>query len=282
VPAEGHQLAIGDFSQVELRITAWLAGQKDLLKALRNGERIYEGMGARIYGVPISEITGEKYTFGKMVVLASGYGLGWRSLIKQACDGYDLRIEEPLARAAIEAYRGTWPAIPQLWRELEDAAFDAIAAPGVAFPVCDGRAALKATRNLQWLGLQLPSGRWVRLHQPKIVMDDRGGRFELREALSVMGLNLAHQWVRQTIWGGILVNYLVQGAARDVMVAAALRCEAHGWPVVLQVHDEVVCETPAGAVSAEQLAGVMNTLPDWAAGCPIATKAFIRDRYGKE
>jgi len=282
VPAAGHALAIGDFSQVELRVLAWLAGQHDLLKDMRRGAKIYEAMGARIYGLPIADIVDEKYTFGKMVTLASGYGMGWRSLIKQARDGYQLVVDEPLARAAIDTYRGTWPHIPELWRELEAAAFDALYAPDIAIPVCDGRAAFKVTKNRQWLGLQLPSGRWVRLHQPKLVLDDRNGLFEPRETLSVMGLNLAHQWVRQTLWGGVLTAYLVQSTARDLLVAAALRCEAHGWPVVLQVHDEVVCEVSAGSVTREALAAVMDTLPGWARGCPITTKAFIRDRYGKE
>ncbi len=121
------------------------------------------------------------------------------------------------------------------------------------------------------------------MREPKIIMDDRGGMFDPpRPTLSVMGMNIAHQWARQTLWGGILCNYLIQGSARDLLVDAALRCEAHGWPVVLQVHDEVVCETPIGAVTAAALTAVMNALPDWAAGCPIATKAFIRNRYGKD
>jgi DNA polymerase len=282
VPADGHELGVGDFSSVELRILAWYAGQRDLLDGLRNGEKIYEGMGARIYGVPITEITGERYTFGKMVTLGSGYGLGWRSLIKQSRDGYQLAVGEPLARAAIDAYRSTWRRIPQLWRELDNAAFDALATPGVTFPVCDGRVELKVSGDRQWLGLQLASGRWIRLREPKIVLDDRNGQFESRETLSVMGMNLAHQWVRQTLWGGVLTSYLVSGTARDLLVEAALRCEARGWPVVLQVHDEIVCETPIGAVTAEALAAVMSTLPDWAVGCPIATKTFIRNRYGKE
>jgi DNA polymerase len=115
------------------------------------------------------------------------------------------------------------------------------------------------------------------------VLDDRNGMFDPpRETLSALGLNLAHQWVRQTLWGGVLTSYLVQSTARDLLVAAALRCEARGWPVVLQVHDEVVCETPIGSVTADTLAAVMNALPDWASGCPIATKTFLRDRYGKD
>jgi DNA polymerase len=282
VPADGCELAIADFSQVELRVLAWLAGQADLIEDLRRGAKIYEAMAARVYGVPLAAITDEQRNFGKMVVLACGYGMGWRALIKQAKEQYDLAIDEALARAAIDAYRGTWTAIPQLWREAEAAAFDALALPGETVSACGGKATLKVSRNRQWLGLQVPSGRWIRLYQPKIVMDDRGGLFDPRETLSVMGLNLAHQWVRQTVWGGDLVNYLVQGAARDLLVNAALRCEARGWPVVLQVHDEVVCETPASAVTNEQLAAVMNQLPAWATGCPIATKAVIRDRYGKD
>ncbi len=119
VPADGCELAIADFAAVELRVLAWLADQRDLLEDLRHDAPIYEQMGARIYGAPIGEITGEKRTFGKVVTLGSGYGLGWRSLIKQAHDSYELNIEEPLARAAIDAYRGTWPRIPELWRELE-------------------------------------------------------------------------------------------------------------------------------------------------------------------
>lgn len=150
VPAEGHELAIGDFAAVELRVLAWLADQRDLINDLRRDEPIYEQMGSRIYGLPIADIVDERRTFGKMVVLGSGYGLGWRALIKQARDGYDLIIDEPLARDAIEAYRGTWTRIPELWRELEAAAFDAIGAPGVLIPVCAGRAALKTTKNLRW------------------------------------------------------------------------------------------------------------------------------------
>jgi DNA polymerase len=283
VPADGHELLIGDFSRIELCVTAWFADQRDLLTQLRSGEKIYDLTASRIYGVPISECTeGEKYTFGKMVTLASGYGLGWKALIKQARDQYDLIIDEPLARTAIDTYRGTWTKIPELWRELESAAFDALAAPGTLFPVCDGRAALKVTKNRHWLGLQLPSGRWIRHHQPKIVLDDRNGMFDPRETLSVMGLNLTHQWVRQTLWGGHLTNYLVQGTARDLLVQAALRCEARGWPVVLQVHDEVVCEVATGTVTAEQLAAVMSELPHWLRGCPISTKTFLRNRYGKD
>jgi DNA polymerase len=282
VPASGYELAIGDFSAIELRTIAWLAGQMALVADLNRGAKIYEAMAARIYGVPVERITEAQRNFGKMVVLACGYGMGWRALIKQAREQYDLVIDEPLARAAIDAFRSTWPKIPALWRALEAAAWDALGAPGVTIAVCDGRAAFRVSRDRQWLGLRLSSGRWIRLHQPKLIMDDRGGTFEPRVTLSVMGQDLAHQWVRQTVWGGHLTNYLVQGTARDLLVAAALRCEVRGWPVVLQVHDEVVCETPAGTVTAAMLAEVMNVLPVWAEGCPIACKTATRNRYGKE
>jgi DNA polymerase len=176
VPAAGHELAIGDFSRIELCVLAWLADQSNLLADLRAGKKIYDSTAARIYGVPIAECTeGEKYNFGKMTALACGYGLGWRALTKQAREQYDLVIDEPLAHTAVDTYRTTWPRIPDLWRELEAAAFDALAMPGTTFPVCDERAALKVTHDRQWLGLQLPSGRWIRLHQPKVILDDRNG-----------------------------------------------------------------------------------------------------------
>jgi DNA polymerase bacteriophage-type len=283
VAADGHELVVGDFSAVELRILAWLSDQTDLLEDLRHDEPIYEQMGARIYRLPIEEIVGEKRTFGKMVVLAAGFGLGWRSLIKQARDGYDLDVDEPLARDGINSYRGAFPMVPQLWRELEAAAFDAISAPGTAFAVAGNRAYLKVSRNRQWLGLQLPSGRWVRLHQPKIVMDDRNGAFEPQPTLSAMGLAPgSHQWVRSTFWGGVLTAYLVSATARDFLVEAALRVEARGWPTVLMVHDELVLEVPTGTVTAEDLAAEMNRLPEWADGCPITTKVFVSPRYYKD
>jgi DNA polymerase len=284
IAADEYELNVGDFSSIELRVLAWYADQRNLLTDLRNGAKIYHAMAARIYEVPVVRIVDgtDQYAFGKMVTLGCGYGLGWSSLIRQARDGYQLVIDEPLAHAAIDAYRTTWPKIPLLWRELEDAAFNALAAPGTEFPVCDGCAALKVSRDRTWLGLRLASGRWIRLREPEIIMDDRNGLFEPRPTLSAMGLNLAHQWVRQTFWGGHLTNYLVQGTARDLLVEAALRCEARGWPVVLQVHDEIVCETPVGTVTVEALAAVMNELPDWALGCPIATKTFNTSRYHKD
>lgn len=283
VPADGCELVTGDFATVELRVLAWLANQTDLVNALARGAKLYEAMAARIYQVSTDSIAKDavERNFGKATTLGAGYGLGWRALIKHALNNYDITVDEPLARAAVEAYREAYPMVPLLWRELENAAFDALDAPGVPILVCDGRAALKVTRNRQWLGLRLPSDRWIRLHRPAIIMDDRNGLFEPRPTLSVMGLNLAHQWVRQTLWGGVLTAYLVSATARDLLVQAALRCEARGWPVVLQVHDELLIEAPAGSITAAMLADEMSRSPAWADGCPIKTECTVRNRYGK-
>ncbi len=270
VPADGCELVTGDFATVELRVLAWLAGQTDLVNALAGGAKVYEQMAARIYRVPIASVVKDttERNFGKATTLGCGYGLGWRSLIKHAANGYDIVVDEPLARAAVDLYRSSYPRVPLLWRELENAAFNAIEMPGVLIPACDGRAALKMTRNQQWLGLQLPSGRWIRCYQPAIVLDDRGGLFEQRATLSAMGLNLAHQWVRQTMWGGVLTAYLIQGSARDLLVQAALRCEACGWPVILQVHDELVIEVSVGNLTATMLEQEMSRSPAWARRLP--------------
>ena len=190
VPADGCELAIGDFATVELRCPGLARRPERSARRPRPRREDLRADGARIYRVPIDSIAKDttERKFGKVTTLGCGYGLGWRALIKQAANGYDLAVDEPLARDAIDAYRTGYPTVPLLWRELEDAAFDAIEAPGVPIPVCDGRAALKMTKNLQWLGLQLPSGRWVRLHQPKIILDDRNGHVRPpRATLSVDG-----------------------------------------------------------------------------------------------
>lgn len=281
ISGNGKTLMAADYSQIEARVLAWLAGQKDLVDVFRSNGPVYELMASKIYGLPVSEITSgsRERQIGKMAVLGCGYGMGWRTFQKQAADQAGIEISDQEAQSAIEAYRSQNRKIKRLWWSVEEAAVAALNAPGVSMPC--GLVVWRATADRSYLTCELPSGRTINYPAPAL-MPTRTPWGEIKEAVTYMGTNAyTRKWERQNAYGGLFVENIVQAIARDLLADAMLRLEAHGFRVVLTVHDEVVCEVDEGTKSLDEFLAIMRSAPDWAEGLPIAAEGWAGRRYRK-
>jgi DNA polymerase len=278
-----RKLVIADLSNIEGRVLAWLAGEEWKIKAFRaydNGEGhdLYKVTAGKILGKDPADVTKEERQLqGKTPELAGGYqgGVGaYRVMggpVFEAMD--DTAIQE-----IVWAWRKEHPKTKSLWYDIEAAAKGAIEKPGTVTEVRGGllRFDVKADAfDRSWLRMRLPSGRFLCYVDAEI---DEEGR------ITYSGVNqYTRKWQTLDTYGGKLTENAVQAIARDVFMTGMRRAEEHDYPVVLRVHDELVCEVPDHAgYTAEVLAGLMSTNPGWAIGLPLSAAGFETRRYRKE
>ncbi len=274
--APGHKLIAGDFSAIESRVLAWLASEDWKLANYREYDAIgrpeLEPYCATATRMLKREVTPEDEAgrqIGKTADLALGFGgaLGaWRRFNPD-----DDRADDEILLNIAE-WRHTHPAITKFWKAFE-------------------RAALKAVHTGQQIDLgnqfvftvehgtlfvALPSGR--RLAYPQARLGP--GKFEGRRQIYFKS-NARGGWADDRGWYGTFTENVVQATARDLLAAAMQRLERAGYPVVLHVHDEVVCEVPEEFGSEDEFSRLLLELPDWAAGLPVAGKVRSGKRYAK-
>jgi DNA polymerase len=272
--APGRRLLIGDFSGVESRVLAWIAGEKTKLDAWAKfdvtGDPKLEPyyLNGRACGLP-EEIARDT---GKTCDLAYGYQGGIGAWNKLAPEG-DASTEDDKRR-----YQQTWrrmhPYTAAFWRNIETAALKAVRHPNQIFTV---KRLSVAYDGSTFLSITLPSGRALRYPFPRI----KQGKFG--DPVVVFMDNSGGKWTEcnhgQGVYGGLLTENIVQAASRDLLAAAMQRLEAAGYPVVLHVHDEVVCEVPIGVL--EEFQRLLTMVPEWAEGLPIAAKVRNGERFSK-
>lgn len=262
----GHRLLFADYSAIEARVLAWLAGETTLVDTFARGGDVYKVMAKDIYNKPVDKIDGNERQVGKMAILGCGYGMGGKRFAQQ-CTTMGIKVNEEEARRIVRVYRETNSAISGYWRELEEEFLencrDVISEKG------------------SFARLPLKSGRCLTYHNPRIVERDTPWG-EKRETVEVDTLNsVTRQWTSQIIWGGLLTENVVQATARDIMAGAMVRLENHGYPVVMSVHDEIICEVPEGHGSLAEMIDLMVNAPGWTSGCPLAAEGKESFRYEK-
>lgn len=282
VPSEGTRFLVSDFSNIEGRGAAWLAGQDDKLAVFRVNGPVYERMGAAVFNVPIEKVTKESLErwVGKTLELGAQYGLGWLKF-QTTCADYGRDLEDKLCQHSIETFRKVNHRIVALWADLEEAAMSAVLEPGTAFQVPSGKVVYQCHKKSHYLMCRLPSGRIIYYPRPKIEMTKTPWGAE-RESLTYETTNsYTRKWERVSTFGGKLLENTVQALARDMLAEAMMRLETAGYRVVLTVHDEIVAEAPHGFGSLEEFDRIMSEVPDWAEGFPVAVEGFEVDRYRK-
>jgi DNA polymerase len=256
-----------------------------------------------ILGKPIEEIAKfERQAYGKVPELACGYQGGVGAFLKMAyTQDPPVRVTEAEAKRIVSAWREKNYHIVQGWWEIQDAAIEAVGAPGCVVYCRGNKVAYTVSNGFLWC--LLPSGRVIAYAKPRLVwkeieaptegewangMAGEGpiyippteGRY--KRVVEYMGVDsLTKRWSVQSLYGGSQMNHVVQGTARDRMVEAMFAVEDAGLPLVLTVHDELLSEVPVGTASAEQYADLMMREPDWAAGLPVAVKTWKDVRYVK-
>ncbi len=306
----GYELIAADFSAIEARVLVVLAGQDDIVELWRSGQDVYKYNAARLYGVPIGQVTKQQRQTGKFQELGAGYGMGAKKAVSAGKAVYQLELSEENAREIINGYRTTHSKVVAFWNESDRAALHAVANPGVVFSFGGGKphageheirwsgsrwmwvekregiyqgnsGPLKFIKAGAYLYLILPSKRPLVYAAPRIVEAETPWG-ELKPGVEISSVSgYTHQWERQRMYGGLWVENIVQAVSRDLLKEADLRVEQHGYPVVLDVHDEVVAEVPEGFGSVEEFEKLLAVTPEWAAGWPIKAEGWRGTRYRK-
>src|SRR5262245_26727442 len=273
--APGYKLIAGDFSAIESRILAWLADEKWKLETYRKYDETgdpklepYCVLASQALRRPVTPEQEGDRQIGKIYDLAFGFGGGrgaWRKFDNS--DTYSDAEIEGFKRQFRRTHRATF----RFWHALERAAHRTVRTKR---RTALGNLAFEMERGT--LFMTLPSGRRLAYPEARMVP----GKFE--ETYNIRHKDNANgAWTDTDTWYGTLVENAVQAVARDLLVAAMQRLEAAGYPVVLHVHDEIVCEVPEDFGNEEEFLRIMLELPDWAAGLPIAGKVRSGKRYAK-
>lgn len=345
IPEAGYKFVVADYSNVEGRGLAWLAGEDDLIEVFVNGVDVYKKLASTVFNVSYDDVTKDQRQIAKAMVLGLGYAGGVGAFVTFAKNlGLDLndmtntlagtfpdhiwaatargyewaRIQEAkrpprpgekddrpsyildkkvwrTCDALKRMYREANPAIVQFWRDIEDAAMAAIRNPGKEFSA--GPRGVKFSRNVEtdnngnkvagwWLRMTLPSGRVMSYPGVGLSVSketDEDGKVSTNVRIKYQGENqLTRQWGFQYTYSGKLVENCTQALCRDLLANALLNVEANGYPIVLHVHDEIICETPdSPEYNVAELGRLMCELPDWAEGFPLVAEGAEMKRYAK-
>jgi DNA polymerase len=233
----GKVLMACDFSAIEARVLAWLAGEERVLEIFRGHGKIYEHAASGIYKVPIDSVTKGQRQIGKVAVLALGFQ-GGVGAFAQMARGYGVKVTDAEADEIKTAWRNNHPHIVKYWYNLEYAATNAVRYPGSTFSI--GSSKFKQAGS--FLFCKLPSGRILTYPYPQLQTTITPWGTE-KEGLTYMSEDpLTHKWERQKTYGGKLSENLVQAVARDLLTESMIRLESSGYTIVAHAHDEVICE----------------------------------------
>lgn len=275
VAAPGKLLVAGDFSTIEARVVLALAGQHDRLELVRTGQDMYCDLASVVLRRPINkkDHKRERQDIGKPTVLGCGFGMG--------ADKFHARYmkKEPfdLAKQCVDTYRKEWaPKVPKLWYGLEEAAAKAVwdrrpaSFAGCTYAIED-----------EWLTCRMPSGRKLYYFHP------RQARVQTPWGEPKAGWTYVAKKLGQVqtvhAYGGLLTENVVQALARDLLYDRALVAEREGFPLVLTVHDEIVCEVEEARADPNALHAIMEDAPEWARelGAPVGAECWAGERYRK-
>ena len=272
IPKEGCEFIVADFSAIEARVLAWLAGEQWRLDAFTEGKDIYCASASQMFGVPVVKhgINGELRQKGKVAELACGYGGGAGALISMGA--LDMGLKEDELPDIISSWRDANPEIVKFWYAVEKAAIETVKDHTDRTV---GRIGFQFSANTLWI--VLPSGRRLAYIKPKL-QPNRFGRM----ALTFEGLGANNKWTRGETYSGKLTENITQATARDLLAEAMRRMELAGLGIVGHVHDEVILEVPKGQYTVDDVCNIMNRNPAWADGLPLSSAGYTGNYYFKD
>lgn len=267
IPQKGGKFIISDFSAIEARVLAWLAGEQWRMDIFNSHGKIYEASASMMFGVPIESVTkgSDLRNKGKVAELALGYQ-GWVGALTQM-GGAEMGLSEQDMRDLAGAWRKANPAIVKFWKSCENHVKHAIQVGDCRQKETGIEFRYDKRKNL---AVKLPSGRSLYYVDARV----DGGQ------ISYMGLDDRKQWVRVESYGGKLCENITQAVARDLLADTMLRVDEAGFNLVLHVHDEVVCDE-ANTDRVDELTEILETPVSWAKGLPLTADTFEADYYQK-
>ena len=282
IPRPGCRFAIADYSAIEARVVAWLAGERWVLEAFKAGQDIYCATASQMFGVPVEKHGANSHLRqrGKVAVLALGYGGGESAL--EAMGALKMGIPEEDLEEIKKKWRSANPAICRLWGAVETAAVTCVRTGEWQAVTIEGgtlvfRLEADDASGQRFLTVELPAGRKLFYADPVLKAGKWGGT-----ALSYMSLNQnTKKWGRTDTWGGKLVENITQAVARDCLAETLFRLHMMGLDPVFTVHDEVICEVDDD-IQLNDILAAMAAPVDWAPGLPLKGAGFCADYYQKD
>ena len=269
VPQEDRKFIVADFSAIEARVIAWLAGEKWRQDVFAEGKDIYCASASQMFGVPVEKhgVNGHLRQKGKIAELALGYGGSVGAL--KAMGALEMGLSEDELPALVSAWRQANPKIVQFWWAVDRAVMDAVArrtttkTHGIIFSARNGM-----------LFITLPSGRSLSYVKPKIGENRFGG-----DCITYEGVGGTKKWERIDSYGPKFVENIVQATSRDILCYAmkTLRC----CSIVMHIHDEVVIEADR-RMSLQAVCDQMGRTPPWASGLQLRADGYETDFYKKD
>lgn len=270
IPKEGCRFLVSDFSAIEARVLAWLAGETWRLETFSAGGDIYCASASHMFRVPVEKhgVNGHLRQKGKIAELALGYGGSTGAL--RAMGALDMGLTEEELQPLVDTWRDTNPAITRLWWDVDRAVKYTLLGRSDKPKLPQGIVVRTKGPLLQ---IRLPSGRWLSYFKPAI--DERG-------QVTYEGSMTNGGWGRVESYGPKFVENIVQGVARDCLAEAMINLDFAGKHIVFHVHDEVIVEEPLDGDDPEYIARLMTLPIDWAQGLPLDADAYACDYYKKD
>jgi DNA polymerase len=271
VPKVGCKFIVADFSAIEARVIAWLAGESWRNDVFATHGKIYEASAAQMFRVPIEEITkgSPLRQKGKIAELALGYG-GSAGALK-AMGALDMGLSEEELKPLVSAWRNANPNIVRLWWDVDSSVKTAVKEKtrtethSIQFEYCSGM-----------LLIRLPSGRQLTYVKPRMGVNSFGS-----ESVTYEGVGSTKKWERIDSYGPKFVENIVQAIARDIL-CYAMRClDQAGHKIVMHVHDEAVIEAPV-ETSVQGVCSIMGETPPWAKGLLLRADGYECNFYKKD
>jgi len=271
VPKKGYKFIVADFSAIEARVIAWLAGETWRNEVFATHGKIYEASASQMFRVPIEGITkgSPLRQKGKIAELALGYGGSVGAL--KAMGALDMGLTEEELKPLVYAWRNSNPNIVRLWWDVDRAVKEAVTercrteTHRISFEYRSGM-----------LLIRLPSGRQLTYVKPRIGINSFGS-----ESVTYEGIGGTKKWERIESYGPKFVENIVQALSRDILCYSMRKLDEKDFDIVMHVHDEVVLEVPI-EISVQDICALMGHTTPWAQGLLLRADGFDCIFYEKD
>lgn len=274
----GCTFHVCDFSAIEARVIAWLAGETWVLDVFRKGGDIYCATASQMFGVPVEKhgANAELRQKGKIAVLALGYGGGVSAL--EAMGGSRMGLSQQEEKDIMLRWREANPKIVKLWKVIELAAIRAIQT-GETITINRG---IEVGRHWGCLTIKLPSGRTICYPRASIGVERNDGWRGDHPIIEYEGLNqITKKWEKIRTYGGKLTENVVQSIARDILGIVILRAYRESLNIVFHIHDEIIVEAEAGQ-TLKDVETLFSEPISWCTDLPLKGAGYSTPYYLKD
>lgn len=269
IPRTGFKFIVADFSAIEARVLAWLAGEKWRMRVFAEGKDIYCSSASQMFGVPVEKhgVNGHLRQKGKIAELALGYGGSVGAL--KAMGALDMGLTEDELQPLVDAWRSSNPMVTTLWWDVDR-----------AVKQCVHEHVSVRTHNIVFtyksgfLIIKLPSKRCLYYVKPRVEENKYGG-----ESVTYEGVGSTKKWERLESYGPKFVENITQAIARDILLYAMQTLKE--YRIVAHVHDEAIIEADKNT-SVQSVCELMGRTPPWAEGLVLRADGYECEFYKKD